>query len=286
MIKLMIDSAADISKQEADEKGIIMIPMLITIGEEEFYDGVNLSPQGFWEKLIESDVLPKTSLINTFRFEEAFEKHTRNGDELIVITISSKLSGTYESARQAAEKFPGKVYVVDSLNACVGERLLCDFALRLLKQGLSAKAIIEELEDKKKNIKVMALLGTLAYLKKGGRISSTVAFAGEMISLKPVVGIVDGEVKLIGKALGSRKGNNLLSRLVQEVGGIDFSMPYATIWSGLDNSLLDKYIKDSASLWAGHTDNIPKHILGATIGTHVGPGVVGVAFFENREKLK
>lgn len=286
MIKLMIDSAADISKQEADEKGIIMIPMLITIGEEEFYDGVNLSPQGFWEKLIESDVLPKTSLINTFRFEEAFEKHTRNGDELIVITISSKLSGTYESARQAAEKFPGKVYVVDSLNACVGERLLCDFALRLLKQGLSAKAIIEELEDKKKNIKVMTLLGTLAYLKKGGRISSTVAFAGEMISLKPIVGIVDGEVKLIGKALGSRKGNNLLSRLVQEVGGIDFSMPYATIWSGLDNSLLDKYIKDSASLWAGHTDNIPKHILGATIGTHVGPGVVGVAFFENREKLK
>lgn len=127
----------------------------------------------------------------------------------------------------------------------------------------------------------MALLGTLEYLKKGGRISSTVAFAGALISLKPVIGLVDGEVKLIGKALGSRKGNNLLNKLVQEAGGIDFSMPFATIWSGLDGSLLEKYMKDSANLWAEHTDSVPKHMLGATIGTHIGPGAVGVAFFEN-----
>ena len=286
MVKLMIDSAADIGKKEAEEKGIIMMPMLINIGEEEFYDGVNLSKQEFWEKLIENDVLPKTSLINSFRFEESFQKYASGGDELIVITISSKLSGTYESAKCAAKKFAGKVYVVDSLNACVGERLLCDYALRLIKQGLSAKEIIEELEEKKKKIKVMALLGTLEYLKKGGRISNAVAFAGALISLKPVVGIVDGEVKLIGKALGSRKGNNLLNKLVQEAGGIDFSMPFGTIWSGLDTSTLEKYIKDSANLWAGHTDNVPKYLLGATIGTHVGPGTVGVAFFENKGNNK
>ena len=284
MIKLMIDSAADISKQEAEQKGIIMLPMLISFGEQEYYDGVNLTPQDFWEKMVESDVLPKTSLINSFRFEEAFANHTKNGEELIVITISSKLSGTYASAKQASEKFGGKVHVIDSLNACVGERLLCDYALRLIKQGLSAQDIVNQLEEKKKKIKVMALLGTLEYLKKGGRISKAVAFAGQMISIKPVVGVVDGEVKLIGKALGSRKGNNLLNKLVQEVGGIDFSMPFATIWSGLDTATLDKYIKDSANIWAGHTDYVPKYILGATIGSHVGPGVVGVAFFENKGK--
>ena len=284
MIKLMIDSAADISKQEAEQKGIIMLPMLISFGEQEYYDGVNLTPQDFWEKMVESDVLPKTSLINSFRFEEAFANHTKNGEELIVITISSKLSGTYASAKQASEKFGGKVHVIDSLNACVGERLLCDYALRLIKQGLSAQDIVNELEEKKKKIKVMALLGTLEYLKKGGRISKAVAFAGQMISIKPVVGVVDGEVKLIGKALGSRKGNNLLNKLVQEAGGIDFSMPFATIWSGLDTATLDKYIKDSANIWAGHTDYVPKYILGATIGSHVGPGVVGVAFFENKGK--
>ena len=280
MIKIMVDSAADIGKQEAKNKGIIMIPMVINIGEEEFYDGVNLSPQEFWEKLVESDVLPKTSLINSYRFEEAFEQYTKNGDELIVITISSKLSGTYESARRASERFKGKVYVIDSLNACVGERLLCDYALQLIKQGLLVEEIVKKLEEKKKKIKVMALLSTLEYLKKGGRISSTVAFAGELIALKPVVGVIDGEVKLIGKAIGSKKGANLLNKLVEESGGIDFTMPFATIWSGLNDTLLEKYIKDSASIWAGHTDFIPKYILGATIGTHVGPGTIGVAFFE------
>ena len=192
MIKLMVDSAADIGQQEAKKMGIVMIPMLITIGEEEYYDGVNLSPQEFYEKLIESDVLPKTSLINTFRFEEEFAKQTANGEDLIVITISSELSGTYESACRAAEKFNGKVHVVDSLNACIGERLLCEYALRLIEQGKSVEEVLAELEENKSKIHVMALLGTLEYLKKGGRISSAVAFAGELIALKPVVGLVDG----------------------------------------------------------------------------------------------
>ncbi len=284
MIKIMIDSAADIGRDEAVEKGIIMLPMLITIGEEEFYDGVDLSAQKFWEKLVESDVLPKTSLINSFRWEEAFAEHTKGGDELIVITISSKLSGTYESAKRAAEKFAKSVYVIDSLNACVGERLLCEYALRLVAQGRTAQEIVTELEEKKTKLKVMALLGTLEYLKKGGRISSAVAFAGELISLKPVVGVVNGEVKLLGKAIGSKKGNNLLNKLVQDAGGIDFSMPVATIWSGLDRAMLDKYVTDSANLWSGRIASVPKFLIGATIGTHVGPGAVGVAFFENKEK--
>lgn len=280
MIRLVIDSASDISMKEAEEKGIIMIPMLINFGEEEYYDGVDLTPNKFYEKLIESDVLPKTSQINPFRFEEEFEKHTKNGDELIVITISSKLSGTYASACQASEKFKGKIHVIDSLNACIGERLLCEYTLRLIEQGLSATEIVARVEEKKKKLHVMALLDTLEYLKKGGRISSAVAFAGEVISLKPVVGVVNGEVKLIGKAIGSRRGNNLLNKLIADTNGIDFDMPFGTIYSGLDSGILEKYEKDSAKLWEENTDSIPKYHLGATIGTHVGPGVVGVAFFE------
>ena len=280
MIRLMIDSAADISKAEADRLGIIMIPMIVTIDNEDYFDGVDLTPTKFYEKLIESSVLPKTSQINPFRFEEEFKKYTQNGDELIVITISSKLSGTYKSAIEASKGFLNKVHVIDSLNACIGERLLCDYALRLIKQGLSTVEIVQELEEKKKKIKVMALLSTLEYLKKGGRVSSVAAFVGEMISLKPVVGVVEGEVKLIGKALGSRKGNNLINKLVKDSNGIDFSMPFGTIWSGLDTNLLDKYIVDSASLWQGETEFVPRYPIGATIGTHAGPGAVGVAFFE------
>ena len=280
MIKILVDSASDINAAEAEQLGVIMVPMLITIGKQEFYDGVDITACEFYDKLIESDEQPKTSQVNPFAFEEQFEKHTKNGDQIIAITISSKLSGTYQSACQAAEKFAGKVFVVDSMSACIGERLLCDYAQRLIKQGLTAEQIVEQLNVKKEKLHVMALVATLEYLKRGGRISSALAFAGELIALKPVVGMVNGEVKLIGKALGSRKGNNLLNQLVKNSGGIDFDMPFGTIWSGSDEQVLNKYIKDSAELWAQNVDSVPRYALGATIGTHTGPGVVGVAFFE------
>lgn len=279
-VKLIIDSASDINEKEAKELGLIMVPMAITMGAEEYYDGVNLLPIRFYEKLIESDTLPKTSQINAFRWEEEFRKHVDNGDELVVITISSKLSATYNSAVQAANVFNGKVHVVDSFNACIGERLLGLYGLRLIKEGKSAKAIADELNKVKTKINVMAMVGTLEYLKKGGRISSAVALAGKILAIKPVVGIIDGEVNLIGKAMGSKNASNLLNKLVAEKSGIDFDMPYGVIWSGLDDSILKKYIQDSAHLWQGATNNIPAYILGATIGTHVGPGAVGVAFFE------
>lgn len=280
MIKLMIDSAADISKQEAEKLGIIMLSMIITIDNEEYYDGVNLLPNEFYEKLIECTSFPKTSLINAFRWEEAFKNNLGVDDEIIVITLSSKLSGTYQSAKEAAEKFNNRVHVIDSLNAAIGERLLCLYALRLIKEGLLAKEVVALVEEKKTKLKVIAMLGTLEYLKKGGRISSAVAFAGELISIKPVVGVVNGEVKLLGKAMGSKKSCNLLNKLIQESKGIDFSMPLGTLWSGLGTELLEKYIKDSATLWQDNIGSLQKYQLGATIGAHIGPNAVGVAFFE------
>ncbi|MBQ7293332.1 MAG: DegV family protein [Clostridia bacterium] len=279
-VKIIVDSASDIHQAEANEKGIIMLPMEVRIGEKAYFDGVDILPKQFYEKLIECDDLPKTSQINPFRFEEEFEKVVGGGDEAVVITISSKLSGTYLSAKQAAEKFDGKVYVVDSLNAAIGERLLCDYALRLAAAGKGAKAIADELENKKTKVRLMAMLDTLEYLKKGGRVSSAVAFAGSMLSIKPVVEVVDGEVKLVGKAMGSKKANNLLNALVEKSGGIDFSMPYGVVWSGLSDMLLKKYVADSAKLWEGNTDEVPAYMIGCTIGTHVGPGAIGVAFFE------
>ena len=155
-------------------------------------------------------------------------------------------------------------------------------AIKLIKKGKNLTAIEGELNAVKNKICLMAVLGTLEYLKKGGRISAAVAFAGAMLSIKPVVALVDGKVELIGKALGSKKGNNLLNKLVEQKGGIDFSMPYGTLWSGLDKSMHNKYVADSAHLWAEHTQNVPNYIIGATIGAHVGPGAVGVAFFSNK----
>ena len=278
-VKIMIDSASDIIITEAKELGVIMVPMIISFGEQDYNDGVDLLPTEFYEKLIESDVMPKTSQISQYRFEEAFEEYTKNGDTLVVITISSKLSGTYNSAKLASENFVGKVFVVDSLSAAIGERLLCQYGLRLVDEGLSAQEVADKLDVAKNKINIIAIVNTLEYLKKGGRISSAVAFAGSMLSIKPVLSVIDGKVELIGKAMGSKKATNHLNRIVEEK-GVDFSMPYGVLWAGLDRSVLDKCIKDSAALWQDYTDNIPAYILGGTIGTHVGPGAVGVAFFE------
>lgn len=278
-VKIMIDSASDISAEEAEKLGVIMVPMTVTFGDEEFFDGVDLLPEKFYEKLIESDELPKTGQVTEFRFDEAIKANLAEGDEMVIITISHKLSGTYSGASAAAKNYGGRVRVVDSLNACTGERLLCLHALKLKEDGCNAAQIADELERLRGKVVVMALLGTLEYLKKGGRISAAVAFAGEMLSLKPVVAVVDGEVKLVGKALGSKKGNNLLTRLIAEKGGIDFSMPYGVMWSGLENTTLKKYVADSEHIWKGQADCLPAYILGGTIGTHVGPGAIGVAFF-------
>jgi len=279
-VKIIIDSASDIDLNEAEELGIGLVPMEVRFAEEEFLDGINLSHKEFFEKLIESVELPKTSQINPYTFEEKINEFVGQGHEVVIITISSKLSGTHRSALEAAKKFDGKVFVVDSLNACIGERILCEYALKLIEQGLSAKEVAKKLDEVKSKINVLALLDTLKYLKKGGRISAITAFAGEMLSIKPVVGVIDGEVKMVGKAVGSKKGNNLLNSLVEKKGGIDFDMPFGVVWSGLDNSMLNKYIEDSGHLWKDFAKTVPAYMIGSTIGTHVGPGAIGVAFFE------
>lgn len=278
-VKLVVDSASDISKKEADELGIHMISMSILFGDKTYMDGVDLSGKDFFEKLIESDELPTTSQINMFQFEECFLELTKDGSDVVAITLSSKLSGTYAGAVSAAGSFPGKVFVVDSLNASLGERILIQYAVRLLRDGASAEEMVEKLNEAKGRIKLMALLGTLEYLQKGGRISAVTAMSGAILQIKPVIAIMDGEVKMVGKAMGSKKGNNLLTQLIEKSGGIDFKMPYATAYSGMDDSLLQKYIKDSSSIWKDEMDQIPSYCIGSTIGTHVGPGAIAVAFF-------
>lgn len=280
MIKILVDSASDLEQQDASELGVTVLPLQIRFGSEEYLDGVSLTHREFFEKLIETDELPQTSQINEYRFDEVFASLTTDGSEVIAITLSSKLSGTHASAVKAAKKYAGKVIVVDSLNACIGERILLEYAVRLVGEGkLTAAQIAAELDEKKGKIQLLAVLDTLKYLRKGGRISSVTAIAGEMLSIKPVISVVRGEVKLVGKAMGSKKGNNLLTQLVRDCGGIDFTMPYVLGYSGLSDAFLQKYIRDSELLWKGYTDHVPYHMIGSTIGTHVGPGAIAVAFF-------
>ncbi len=288
-IRIITDSAADIpqrlgaSSEENPREDLTIIPLHVHFGEKEFLDGVNLTHQQFYEMLIESEELPKTSQISPYEFEQVYEQAVAAGEQVVVITISSKLSGTYQSACVAAEDYEGKVYVVDSLNATLGERCLVDYALRLKDQGKSAEEIVAELTQARKRIRLLALLDTLEYLKRGGRISKSVAMVGGMLSIKPVVSVVDGEVVMVGKARGSRNGNNLLVQEIQKAGGVDYSMPYYLGYTGLDDHMLQKYVEDSRALWESHVDHLDATSVGGTIGTHIGPGAIGVFFFAAEE---
>lgn len=277
-VRIITDSACDIPPAQAAELGIEILPITVSFGGVEYRDGVDLSGRQFFEKLVESDALPHTCQITPFQYGEAFRAAAEAGDEAVCITLSGKLSGGWNSAVVAAADWPC-VTVVDSLNVSIGQQVLVMLAARLRDAGKSAKEIADELEAKKGRVRLLALLDTLEYLKKGGRISPAVAFAGGILSIKPVVTLRDGEVVLIGKARGSKNGNNLLMDFVRQSGGIDFSMPYALGYSGFDDTLLRKYMADSSSLYAGHAEDIPICCIGSTIGAYAGPGAIGAAFF-------
>lgn len=279
-IRLITDSASDILPQEAAELGIVHLPLTVSFGDEEYIDSVTLTHKQFYEKLAASSVLPTTSQISPAAFSEAFRKIIDGGDVAVAIVLSSSLSGTYQSACIAAGDFPGKALVVDSQNVCIGQRLLVLRALELIREGLSPDELVARLNWEKKFIRVMAVLDTLEYLKKGGRISSATAFAGELLSIKPVVAVKDGAVALVGKARGSKNSGNLLRKLILEGNGVNYKRPYCVAYSGLSDEMLQKYISDNADLWQTATRTLPIATVGCAIGTHIGPGAIAVAFFE------
>lgn len=277
-LRILVDSTFDFTPEQLELTGIEVVRLHVNFGGEDFVDGVDITPEGFYERLIESDALPTTSQAAPADFAEAFERLTANGDELVCLTISSKLSGTYQSAMIAAADFEGRVRVVDTLNVALGAQILARYALRLASGGRGMDEVADELERVKGRVHIIALLDTLEYLKRGGRISAAAAAVGGAFSIKPVITIRDGAVAVIGKARGSKNGENLLSQLIEKH-GVDFTMPYVLGYTGLSDALLQKYKADSARLWVGYAKDLPVSIVGSVVGTHAGPGAIAVAFF-------
>jgi DegV family protein with EDD domain len=281
-IRFIIDSASDFDFREAERNGDIFLPMSVVWQGEQYRDQIDMAPRAFYEKLIECDELPTTCQLTPYDYTQAFERITSEGDEAIAICLSSKLSGSCQSATIAASEFESGVYVVDSLNAAMGEQVLVRYAMQLREKNMYAEDIVRELNSARERIRLIALVDTLEYLRRGGRVSTVTAAAGTLLAIKPVVAIENGEVAVIGKARGSKKANNLLSELIERSGGVDFSRPYLLAYSGLNDDMLQKYIADSAHLWSGKAEKLPITPIGSVIGTHVGPGAVGVAFFSNK----
>lgn len=278
MVTLITDSGCDISQEEGKKLGIKILPILTLFGEETYRDGIDISGEDFYKKLVSSKVFPHTAQINAYTYEEALKEEIEKGNDVLIITLSSKLSGCYQSAMLASESYRDKVSVFDSQNVSMGQAALVYFAHSLLQEGKSREEVVNALETKKSKVKVFALLDTLEYLKRGGRIAKTTAFLGELLGIKPIVTVINGEVKVASKAKGLHLAAKSIKSLIEKSGGVDDSLPLLIASSG---DKKDEFMRFTQEIGLGfETKSANIHLIGATIGTHVGPNAKEIAYFQ------
>lgn len=276
MIRIITDSAADLTARDLAQPGVVVVPMCITFADDTTVeDGGRMTKDEFFERLATDSCLPRTSQPSPAAFMEAYADAELAGDEVIVITIAEKLSGTYQSARLAAEDVDTKVYVVNSESATQGEALIVREAVRLRDEGLTAEQIVAELERFKKRVRIVAVVDSLKHLQKGGRIPAAVAIVGGALGIKPVIAVQDSAVKLVGKGRGRPGAMVAMFKQLDEMGGIDTDYPCAVLYSDEKQMAgpVHHYLAQNLKL-----EDIETCQIGATIGTHIGPRAAGVAF--------
>lgn len=274
-VQIIVDSTTDMT--EAMKKQVTVVPLTVRFGEKEYVDGVDIDTTRFYEMLAEGGELPSTSQPTPFAFEKVFSQAVAAGDTVVCLTISAKLSGTYQSASIAAEEFPGKVFVVDSRNVTIGAGVLAAYAMALRQRGLEAEAIARELESSRERVRLIAMVDTLEYLKKGGRISPAVALAGGLLNIKPLLTMQDGELVMMDKARGVKNGIQKFLERIGTYGGIDPEKPLLLGYTGSDPALLGQFIAEGRALWPEKEPDWT--VVGSAVGTHAGPGAIAGAFF-------
>ena len=279
-VKIIVDSASDMRVADVTAKGMDFAPLKTVLAGTEYRDGIDITPDTFYDKLKANKELARTSQVNVGEFAALFEAAVKAGDEVVVITISSGLSGTYQSAMIAAADYEGKVFVVDTLSATAGEQVLAAQALKLRDEGKTAAEIFAELNELRYRTRLLVRVETLEYLKRGGRVSKTAAFVGGMLHFMPVLALNgEGKLETVGKARGVRLSHKMVNDAIKDAGGIDFSYPVVITYAGdVNDGTVAAYLSDSKDIYGENMDMVTIGQLGCVIGTHTGPGAIIVSF--------
>lgn len=281
MIRILVDSSSDYSQEEVQEKGLVFVPIRIELAGKEYLDGIDLERDRFFELLQETGEFPLTSQPSPQEFLDIFQEVKEAGDDLVCILLSSHLSGTCQSARLASQMmdYEDHIFIVDSRAATYNIKVMTDYALELVHDGLSAAEIAERLEAFKSRVHVVAMIDTLEYLRRGGRIGKAAAVVGDLARIKPVIYVTpEGEIGLAGKALGKNKAVNMILKWIGEH-PLDESFPAYSIYSyGTENS---EVFEERLSREGIRFDE--RLQIGATIGTHIGPGAFGFVYVEKEK---
>lgn len=275
MIRILVDSAADFSAEEAKARNMELVPINITFNDKNYLDGIDITKDEFYELLTTSETFPMTAQPSPQDFLDVFEDVKEKGDQLVYISLSSALSGTFQSATLAKSMAEyDEIYLVDSLSATRAIRLMAEYACKLREEGKDAATIAEALETFRSRVVILAAVDTLEYLYKGGRLSKAAAAVGELANLKPIVTVTkEGTMAVPAKALGRNKALSTLVKMVTEK-DIDTTFPIYSVYAvGEENTekLEQKLGKEGV--------RVTKRLqIGSTIGCHVGPGAFGVIF--------
>lgn len=276
MMRLLTDSTADLTEQMKQDWKVSVLPLSVHFGQESFLDGVDITNEQFYEKLQMASELPTTSQLNPAQFEQVFQEAKQAGEQVLCLVLSSALSGTYQSAMIAKDmvNYDG-IFVVDLQCVTLGSALLIHQAHLMIEQGLSAPEIVQKIDQLKEKVRVYAMVDTLKYLKMGGRISATTALVGGVLGICPIVGVVGGKVENLGKAKGKAAAKKwLLDKIAQD--DVNLQLPLCV--ADINNKQGVAEIKKGAMQATNITQCFEINI-GSTVGTHVGPGAIGLAYF-------
>lgn len=276
MIRIFSDSTCDLSPARQRALGVEVAPLAVHFGEETYRDGVDLTNPQFYAKLRAARELPHTSQVNPEEFMDLFRPYVDQGDEIVGIFLSSKLSGTCQSAAIAGELLGGgRVHVVDSTTVTFGLGLLVEMAARLRDRGKTAAEIEEDVEALAKRLRFYAVVDTLKYLKMGGRISAATAMVGGVLGVTPILNIRDGVVEAAGKSRGRKGGYQWMAKKM-EAEPVDASLPVSFGHSDSPERMAEceAFFRELVP----HMEILESDI-GSVVGTHAGPGAVGIAYF-------
>lgn len=271
MIKIITDSSSDFPEEYVKKYDVEVVPLSVIFDGVSYKDGIEITKEEFYKKLEKSKELPSTSQVNPADFEEVFRKYVDEGDSILGIFLSSKLSGTYQSALIAAEAVGGDIHIVDSQSATLGISILILEAVKMREEGKSAEEIAEKLNNLADRVRLVALVSTLKYLKKGGRISGAAAAMGGILNICPIVELKHGEISPIGKIRGNKGFPKFLEEYFEK-NPLDENYGFAfghTECEDKMNEVIDIFAKGKKYIMGE---------IGAIVGTHAGPGAVGIVY--------
>jgi DegV family protein with EDD domain len=278
MIKIVTDSTAYLPEETVRQHDIRVVPLYVHFGTEAFKEGVELSNEEFYQRLKEAPELPTTSQPSAGEFHSTFAPLVDAGHEVIALTISSKISGTWNSAMAAKDMLPeAPISVVDTFSTSVGLHLMVDAAVEAAAAGATRQEIVEQIEQIKEKMQIFFVVDTLEYLAKGGRIGNGKAFLGTLLKVKPILVLQEGAIEPLEQVRSKRKATGRMIELVEEYVGSSGSNSKVAVTHALVPQDAEQVCQELIGRLGCEQPLVGE--LGPVIGTHTGPGMVGIAAY-------